>query len=265
MRKILIVAASAGLLFIVAAASAQPLPTAPREATPDNGRCRAAVERRLTEWGGGHERYRDADGPFGARQWRVPTHEIGTWLLLHEPADGTLAVARVDERSTTRVTFDAQCHEAFAMIESSPIASVAGDVFTDGHVRALLAGQPQGVVYLWSPHMPLSVDGYRTVREVASRLGMSFTALRDPLSDPGYAAAVAGEAGLPAEALRTFSSIELGFRQLSLHAPALLVFARGRFAGLAVPGYREAAGFEAAIAERLRSMPPSDSSRAKEH
>ena len=251
MRKILIVAASAGLLFIVAVASAQPLPTAPREATPDNGRCRAAVERRLAEWGGGHERYRDADGPFGARQWRVPTHEIGTWLLLHEPVDGTPAVARVDERSTTRLTFDARCHEAFTMIESSPIASVAGDVFTDSHVRALLAAQPQGVVYLWSPHMPLSVDGYRTVSDVAQRMGMSFTALRDPMSDAGYAAALAKEAGLPASALRTFTSIELSFRQLNLHAPAVLVFSGGHFDGLAVLGYREAAGFEAAIAGRM--------------
>jgi len=122
---------------------------------------------------------------------------------------------------------------------------------SDDDVRAMLDAAPHGVVYLWSPHMPLSVDGYRTVSEVARRMGMSFTAVLDPMSDAAYAAAVAAEAGLPKSALRTFSSIELSFRQLNLHAPAVLVFSGGHFDGLAVPGYREAASFEAAIAGRL--------------
>ena len=55
----------------------------------------------------------------------------------------------------------------------------------------------------------------------------------------------------PARCARS-RSIELSFRQLTLHAPAFLVFSHGRFAGLAVPGYREAAGFEAVIAGAAR-------------
>jgi len=149
------------------------------------------------------------------------------------------------------VSFDAQCRELSTTAATRPGASPAGAAFTDDDVRAMLDAAPQGVVYLWSPHMPLSVDGYRTVSDVAQRMGMSFTALRDPMSDAGYAAALAKEAGLPASALRTFTSIELSFRQLNLHAPAVLVFSGGHFDGLAVLGYREAAGFEAAIAGRM--------------
>src|SRR6185503_1358632 len=62
--------------------------------------------------------------------------------------------------------------------------------------------------------------------------GLSFTALRDPMSDAAYAASVAQEAGMPASALRPFASVELSLRQATLHAPALLVFAHGRFSGL---------------------------------
>ena len=244
--------ADARLSLVAAAIAAQPLLAAARPyATADDAGCRAAVERRIAEWGAGDERYREPDGPFGARQFRLPTREVGTWVLVHEDAGDAPSLARVDARSTTRVSFDAQCHELSSTAAARPNASPAGAAFTDDDVRAMLDAAPQGVVYLWSPHMPLSVDGYRTVSDVARRMGMSFTALRDPMSDAAYAAAVAKEAGLPASALRTFTSIELSFRQLNLHAPAVLVFSGGHFAGLAVPGYREAAGFEAAIAGRL--------------
>jgi hypothetical protein len=227
------------------------LSAAQQQGTVAEAGCRAAAERRIAGWGAGAERYRDPDGPFGEAQWRLPTHEIGTWVLVQETAGGAPSLARVDARSTTRVSFDAQCREQSTTSAAQPGATRDSAAFSDDDVRALLGAAPQGVIYLWSPHMPLSVDGYRTVSDLARRLRMSFTAVRDPMSDAGYAAAVAREAGLPASALRTFTSIELSFRQLNLHAPAVLVFSAGRFDGLAVPGYREAAGFEAAIAGRI--------------
>ena len=239
-----------------------PLSAAPRpdDAVAAEG-CRAAVERRIAEWGAGRERYRDPDGPFGAREWRMPTGEIGTWVVLHEPAGAAPALARIDARATTRATFDARCHETLATAAPAPGVPLSPDPFTDEDARRLVAAGQRGVVFVWTPHMPLSVDAFRTVADVARRMGLAFTPLRDPMSDAGYAAAIAREAGLPPGALRTFNSVELMFRQVSLHAPAVLVYDCGRFAGLAVPGYREAAGFEAAISERLRSMSRSASGR----
>ena len=243
---------SATLWLAAATFAAQPQGGAAQQPrTVADAGCHDAVERRLAEWGAGAERFRDPDGPLGARQWRLPTREIGTWVLVHEAVGEPLSVARVNARTTTRVSFDAQCRELSTTASVQPGAAPDTAAFTDDDVRAMLDAAPHGVVYLWSPHMPLSVDGYRTVSDVARRMGLSFTALRDPMSDAGYAAAVAKEAGLPASALRTFASIELSFRQLNLHAPAVLVFSGGHFDGLAVPGYREAAGFEAAIAGRM--------------
>ena len=236
------------LSLIIAAVTAHPIAAA---APPSPaGRCQAAIERRLADWGAGAERYRDVDGPFGAREWRFATATLGTWVLLHEPPDGAPSLVRVDEAGATRVTFDAGCREASSFEPRPPSPERA---FSDRDLQALVASAPRGVIFVWSPHMPLSVDAYRTVSDVARHMGLSFTALRDPMSDAVYAESVAREAGMPASALRPFASVELSLRQATLHAPALLVFAHGRFSGLAVPGYREAAGFEAAISERLRA------------
>jgi hypothetical protein len=68
-------------LSLVAAFTAQPLTAAPgRGDSAERAGCRMAVERRLAAWGAGVERYRDADGPLGAREWRLPTREIGAVL-----------------------------------------------------------------------------------------------------------------------------------------------------------------------------------------
>jgi len=245
LRKILIVGGPR-LSLTIAALTAHPVAAAPPSIA---SRCQAAVEERLADWGAGAERYRDIDGAFGARESRIATGTLGTWVLLHEPPDGAPSLVRVEESGTTRVSFDAGCHESSSFEPRPPAPGLA---FTDRDLRALVASTPRGVLFVWSPHMPLSVDAYRTVSELARRMGLSFTALRDPMSDAAYAASVAREAGMPPSALRSFASVELSFRQATLHAPALLVFAHGRFSGMAVPGYREAAALEAAISERLR-------------
>ena len=247
LRKILIATTTTAALTMTALTGG-----AAETAGPDEVTCRRAVEQRLAAWNADRAWIRDPDGALGERQWRIPTREIGRWLLLSQPRNGQPALARIDASGLERIAFDAQCREK-ATFESS--ATPPADAFTDRELRALVAAEPRGVIFVWSPHMPLSVDAYRTVAEVARRMDLSFTALRDPMSDAAYAAAVAREAGLPASALRMFASVELSFRQATLHAPAVVVFANGRFAGLAVPGYREAAGFEAAISDRLRTAP----------
>jgi hypothetical protein len=124
LRKILI-ASGAGSSLTIAAAAAHPQLAASASDVPRDVGCRTTVERRLAAWGAGAERYRDADGMFGARQWRIATNEIGTWLLLQELSEEMPAVARVDERWTTRATFDAECREALASeLRAAPIGCV---------------------------------------------------------------------------------------------------------------------------------------------
>ena len=215
----------------------------------DGARCETVLRRQLQQWDTRLDRaIADPPGPTALRSVRTPTGVLGFWTRVAEAARGELVIERVSSTRVERLSFDETCAPREIAVAPPPRPT---DAYGDSDLIARVAQGDRGVFLLWSPHMPLSVDGYRTVSDVARRMGLSFTALRDPMSDAGYAAAVAKEAGLPASALRTFTSIELSFRQLNLHAPAVLVFSGGHFDGLAVPGYREAAGFEAAIAGRM--------------
>ncbi len=109
----------------------------------------------------------------------------------------------------------------------------------------------KGVIYVWSPHMPLSVDAFRHVASATEALGVALTVVVDPAGDPAYARAMARSAEMPVQAVRPFSSVELLFRNATVHAPSVLVYADRRILGLAIPGYRDATGYRTIIQQRL--------------
>jgi hypothetical protein len=137
----------------------------------------------------------------------------------------------------TRLTFEAGCRVAE---QSVPRPAAPPPSFTDGDLARRLDPPSRGVLYLWSPHMPLSVDGYAEVARAASARGLAVEPLLDPQANRDFAAATAAARGLPASALRVVDAVELQFRELSLHAPSAAVFAGGRLVGEPLRGYRTA-------------------------
>ncbi len=217
----------AALLLAGAALAA---PAANQEASP--GPCAAAVTRQLRTWAVvGPPR----DEPHAQmRHW--PTRSIGTWVtVVRTPT--TLALLQVTPERLTRLEWTDGC-----VVDSDdwPRPSADAPRFTDAELEALVASGRPGVVYVWSPHMPLSVDGYRHVAAAAAARGMSVHPMLEPAADRVFAQASLARGGLPGDALRVADSVELWFRDVHLHAPSILVFARGRIAGEAWPGYHSA-------------------------
>ena len=141
---------------------------------------------------------------------------------------------------------------------SAGTQSPAAPALTDAGLAALLTATGSGVILIWSPHMPLSVDAHAHVAAAANALGVPLTTLLDPGADVDYARVAAARAGLPTTALRTFDSTVLAAHHATLHAPSVLVYADAQPVGVAVPGYRDAAGYARVIAARLTGAPPTD-------
>ena len=126
-----------------------------------------------------------------------------------------------------------------------------GDVFTDHALSARLARGDAGVILVWSPHMPLSVDQYEVLVPVTRDLGLALVVVLDPSADPGYARRTARERGLPDAALVPLGGIELTFRGMTTHAPSVQAFADGRLVGPVLYGYRAGATARLAIERAL--------------
>ncbi len=233
--------------------AAQPA-AAGADAVLAHARCEAALRSQLVEW---HARLDaalvDAPGPTASRSLRVPTDALGLWVRISERGPGEVALERITAVRTERVSYDAGC-----VPEPSAVAMPAPppDAVSDADLITRVARGGRGVVLLWSPHMPLSVDQHAVLARVARDLGLAVVPLLDPSADAGYAERVARERGLPPEATRPLGGIELAFRGMTTHTPSLQVFADGALRGPVLFGYRSDAALRDALAGALAAGRP---------
>lgn len=127
----------------------------------------------------------------------------------------------------------------------------AGRDFDDHDLAALLAGGARGVIYLWSPHMPYSVQGARDVHRVAADLGLTAVLLLDPYAEPALTEQVLRAQRLPASAARRVRARALLERGVTQHFPTVVVFERGRLDAQMLPGYTPPRALRAFIRQRL--------------
>lgn len=164
------------------------------------------------------------------RHW--PSATLGTWIVeLTGPQRDELA--KVTPSDITRIVFDAHCQPATHV---APREGAMGRRFNDHDLAARVRSGGRGVVYLWSPHMPLSVDAIAAMTLAAGSHGLAIDLVLDPAADRAFAARIARERALPHDALRVADSVELSFRDALVHAPTVLVYASGAIAGSVYPG-----------------------------
>jgi hypothetical protein len=212
-------------------------------------RCEPAVRRRLAIWDAQlANAVFEPPLPTGGRSARMPTEALGLWIRIVEETPGQVALERISSTRTERVRFDEECAVTeFAVANNVPPPGAFGD----SDLIARIAREDRGVVLLWSPHMPLSVDQHAVLARVARDLGLTVVPLLDPGADPDYAARVVQERGLPAEAARPLGGVELAFRGMATHTPSLQVFSGGRLVGPVLYGYRGEVPLRAAIEAAL--------------
>jgi hypothetical protein len=127
-------------------------------------------------------------------------------------------------------------------------------------------GECAGIVYFWTPRMPLSRSGIAEIWGAAKRLGMPLTVVgtedvyRYASAGPGLRAAVTPPAdAIPIAVATPIADAMLRAGALA-HAPAVVVHSGGQVVGHAILGYKTAETYEGMIARRLDETigPPVD-------
>lgn len=233
-------------------------------------RCRQDVLHQLSTWGALEDSQPVAAHPWEDTRLVFPTKRIGVWLELRQTRAHNVSLARIDAKRTTRIDWGPTCEPSRSEVDTRLGASDEwlesrpdSDLMTDQDIERLVADEPRVLFYLWSPHMPLSVDGVREAVQVAERLEFRAVPLVDWRAELGYVASVARDVGLPPEALRAVRSVEFIFRNVMLHAPTAIAFVGGRALGPAIPGYHDADGYERVLRRQLRRF-DSDVLRGKQ-
>jgi len=184
--------------------------------------------------------------------FRSPTRNFGVWAIVHVITDRVMAVSRVSPDEMLRVTFDDLCEPS-----SSRIAGLFGreqdgsTVIGDADAERILKENQAGIFYSWSPHMPLSVNGYEEIESATNALGLTLVAVLSDHTNDDFASEQSELSGIPANALQRNRSVELIMRDLQVHAPAILIFDDGKFVSPTLPGFRYAKDYETLISRFL--------------
>lgn len=203
--------------------------------------CANSIERQLQSWHATDEVLRAPAGPLGGAVYRIATDDLGVWITLHQPRGlSTMSLFRTDGEGTVRLDFDERCETQ--PTSSFPAPSLPAGAFTDADLRAQLDTNDRLIVYLWSPHLPLSVEGYHEIAAAADAVEVPLVAVVDATADVSFVEREADENGIPEEARRCLGSVELLFRDLAVHTPSIVVFSSGSVAS-PLPGYRSREGY----------------------
>lgn len=245
--------AVASLLFVMrdsAAHTQRDLPDPARarfELAVGSHRCSEGARALLKAW--------HARGPWtptipqapGDLVFRGPSGELGKWVeatvshdfinLVLFTRTGTIGTT-LSPNATGACRAQARLHQKPAKGHLDGASKVAHySILRDDGLAALMSDGRAGVLYLWSPHKPISVEGLRSMKEATGRTGVRLFAVVEPTSDPRAVERTARRLKLRTDQVLYLDSFELQQRGFRLHFPSLLIFDAGVFASQVRRGY----------------------------
>ena len=125
--------------------------------------------------------------------------------------------------------------------------------FTDRDLHQLLESGRSGILFSWSPHMPLSMKALAILQRLAHPLHLNIIPVLDPDADIKMAQVVSIKHRLGSPSLRKIASSELLELGLGIHFPAVLVFRNGKIRGGVIPGSKEPQIYRKLILREMNS------------
>ena len=126
--------------------------------------------------------------------------------------------------------------------------------FTDKELKAALKKNKQGLIYVWSPYMPLSVEGLHEIKDAAKKLKMNLTILQDGKAKASESAKWVTQKRVLASELTPVASSELYARQVQLHYPVLYIYKDGFLSNRSIVGHKQADTYEKWVSEEVAQL-----------
>ena len=99
--------------------------------------------------------------------------------------------------------------------------------FTKEKLEELLSQSESGVIYIWSPHMLLSVIGIPHIEEICKQLNVHLTVIMDAAASPILVSDVKDVFQVKTSYTRANHADALGLMGSELHYPSLILYRKG--------------------------------------
>lgn len=212
--------------------------------------CAAELQKLFESWNATSDWRRLPGDEPGTRLYRAPTVDLGKWVELKlggkvTSVDLFNATTRLQIRLGKNCETQASLHSHPSLEKFPGKKDLSGiPILHDEDIARLFGEKKSGIIYLWTPHKEISVEGLKEIREVAAKMRMPLYAVVEPTSSPSTVKRVAGRMGLPEKELFFLDSFDLQYRGFRLHFPSMIVFNKGKFTSPVRRGFEDAFVYE---------------------
>lgn len=182
----------------------------------------------------------------GESVYRAPTQTLGKWIELSRDAS-EIKLKLFSGTQILQFSLGAECRG-----EARLVARKAKDRFgkarsfygfkimRDPELAALLGEQKPGILFLWTPHKPISISGLEQILAAAKELKIPVYPVVEPNSAPSAVTRELKRLKIAKANVYYLDSFDLQYRGFRLHFPSLIVFNQGRFTSQVRRGYEDA-------------------------
>lgn len=161
------------------------------------------------------------------------TEEFGKWIWYKDEGD-SITLTKASQTEQLRVNFTKSNCEKKLQVIAIPNEF---NTNTDESLKKIIA-QNNGLIYIWSPQMPLSYRGITSIEAAAKKKNLTVTIFMDS------AAKLQSNHQYNTKYLNRTHSFDLKMRDASLHMPALFAYKKGQILNAVKYGFETTEGYE---------------------
>lgn len=212
--------------------------------------CAKSMDQTVQGWGslGQWQKHLSAKGQI--ELWS-PSNAIGSWIQIEKTREGKLHARKLSPSIMLEALWlQNNCLPAIA---PTPLSrKIVANEFNDMHLKKLVDEKKTGIIYLWSPQMPLSIQGVNNIIKATKQQQLNLTVLLDSNADLAQAKKMQEENKWPTSFLARANSLELEMRNAFIHFPNLLFYSHQKMQMEIAPGLKTIKNYQALLQEHFR-------------
>jgi len=197
----------------------------------ENQLCKRAVNETLVRWKSEGDWKRTQSYEPDEHRFLTPTADLGHWIQLIISENGfevNYLTARTIIKKRIRRS---GCKVSSKVHLKAYDEKIIEENFNDKKLANLLKKQNEGIIYSWSPTMPMSIEALGNIKRAAKKFNVPVTAILAGESGENYLKQFKSEYkkhGFEQNDFQTMQSYELLMRGVTLHYPSVITFKDGK-------------------------------------
>lgn len=174
--------------------------------------------------------------------FKTPTKTLGAWVRLKFENEDTLFVEKMTRNNILSKTFKKKSNNCNGEVAVRPFTyneKYLKTAYTDEELQNALSKNKKGIIYIWSPNMPLSVTNLDYLMKHAKKMGVHVTAVVDPATPKEMIKKLVKDGKIKNNQTKPLESFELINRGGLIHFPAFFTYEDGKLSRGPKLGYED--------------------------